>query len=43
MWLALAIISYYCHFVANKIENVLFLPPNLLSLPVLQTLFKEQA
>ena len=32
MWLALAIISYYCHFVADKIENLLFLSRNLLNL-----------
>lgn len=37
MWLELSIISYYCHFVADKIANVLFLPPNFLSLSVLQT------
>lgn len=43
MWLALAIISY-CHFIAGKIENLLFLPQNLLNLScfTIILLFKEQ-
>ena len=43
MWLALAVISY-CRFIAGKIENLLFLPRNLLHLScfTIILLFKEQ-